>query len=614
MTLKVGIYDQPQVRNQQTPGGRLNVSVPNFGAAPAQALGEVADTMGKLADKEDSARLADAKNQMILLDAQTKAEIAKQQGENALRGDPNDPSASPFKPTLDSRAARVQSITDGLGNQRQKELFGKLAKEHDTEIGAHIINWQLQQGEAVKNQVVDGAITAAKQAIQADPTSQATYNDTMAHALSTYADRAADLGIAPELRDARIAEINSSLLATRITTLLPTDVTLAKKLLDENGDILVGDERKQVTHEVNIKFTATAGDALADRLFDPKGKLADQLAALRSDPMANANPDVIKAGEAALKDRWSVHDFDRREAVSHGTDTIDGMVMAGKLSTQNHGIYNQAVLIGMPEKEATALQLYWEYEARARALHNRQMADHLSPEQRKANADLVADLTSNADRLAKTPRSALDDARAQLTPELWTHVLTVRQHYIDNPAALRDATVDANAVSVALAQSKYISDANPTGDKEKAILKSAQSFVIGRLNDLRAQGVVVTPEVRNKEISNAMLATVEQERMWGMLSPKLVPGWKADMGKVPVPAEYAEAYTEEIGHVSKEVIAAAYLRNPGLFANRPKKQVAPAPATTAPAQLNPTTPAAPPATLSPRRQSGVSGSFSLPNI
>ena len=64
MTLKVGIYDAPQVKQQAAPNARINVQTPNLGGALAQGISAVADVMAQEEQRLSQKRVEEFDNKL----------------------------------------------------------------------------------------------------------------------------------------------------------------------------------------------------------------------------------------------------------------------------------------------------------------------------------------------------------------------------------------------------------------------------------------------------------------------------------------------------------------------------------------------------------------------
>jgi hypothetical protein len=84
MALKVGIYDEPQVKSQQAPSAGLSVSVPNFGAALGQGLQDVASAADQEVQRLNRKRLEDFDTNLTKFDLAQRAQILSVKGYDAF--------------------------------------------------------------------------------------------------------------------------------------------------------------------------------------------------------------------------------------------------------------------------------------------------------------------------------------------------------------------------------------------------------------------------------------------------------------------------------------------------------------------------------------------------
>lgn len=127
MAIKVGIYDEPQVKVQQAPGGGLSTQVPNFGAAVGQGLQDVASVMDQVAAKEDALRVEAQEHKLRPFNKITEKKILSVQGETALKAVDGE---SPFLPYESEWKTQVAILAAELDTPRQKAMFTKVAEKH----------------------------------------------------------------------------------------------------------------------------------------------------------------------------------------------------------------------------------------------------------------------------------------------------------------------------------------------------------------------------------------------------------------------------------------------------------------------------------------------------
>ena len=237
MALKVGIYDEPQVRAQAAPNVGLSSGVPNFGAALGQGVSDVATVMKEQVDATTRARLQNFQSDASVFTTQLIVE-AKDKGLNnpasLLKPGPNGENP------LESYGKRYQDFADAaLKDAEGNPQLTALIKAHGLQMGTHltesIMGVQLAADEKYKDSAKTTAYEVPFTNVKQLPTDQKTY-DLNLEALKTAVGNLT-LGLPPETAQEKLMVAESALFGTRLTELLktPGGVPLAKKLFDENA-------------------------------------------------------------------------------------------------------------------------------------------------------------------------------------------------------------------------------------------------------------------------------------------------------------------------------------------------------------------------------------------
>lgn len=169
MALKVGIYDEPQVRSQQAPSAGLSVSVPNFGAALGQGLQDVASAMDQVAAKEDALRVEAQEHKLRPFNKITEKKILSVQGETALKAVDGE---SPFLTYESDWKTQVAVLAAELDTPRQKAMFTKVAEKHYANLAEFTAAHQGNEKARFTASVKAASTEFAKQdlfAVSADP-------------------------------------------------------------------------------------------------------------------------------------------------------------------------------------------------------------------------------------------------------------------------------------------------------------------------------------------------------------------------------------------------------------------------------------------------------------
>lgn len=139
MALKVGIYDEPQVRAQAAPSAGLSVQVPNFGAALGAGLQDVASAADQEVQRLNRKRLEDFDNKIASFDLQQRAQFLKLKGQAAFA-----PGADGESPVQPFTVARDKFIEDTLATMtpQQQVAAKQVAARHDVNAQAQLMAHQ----------------------------------------------------------------------------------------------------------------------------------------------------------------------------------------------------------------------------------------------------------------------------------------------------------------------------------------------------------------------------------------------------------------------------------------------------------------------------------------
>lgn len=270
MGIRVPVYEQQTQQAQAAPEQRA-ARLPDSGLGQlGQTIGGIGMQMKQAADEEFARvaklRLDDAQNQMLKVDAQLDLERQKLVGKAAL--EPID-GKSPLAQFDERRAAAVEEITKSLGNQRLQESFKGLAEQHGTKFAVRGAEHQAQQQKVYEASVTEGTLTTAHQLVQSDPASTDTFNEQASRALSGLAGFYERQGLSSEEAQAKVVQAQSDLFATRLIALSDPKTgnpNMAKKLLDETPDALVGPRKDQITKLVNKEAAGFDVQVMANQI------------------------------------------------------------------------------------------------------------------------------------------------------------------------------------------------------------------------------------------------------------------------------------------------------------------------------------------------------------
>lgn len=163
MTLKVGIYDAPQVSLKAAPNVRIDMPNPNIGGALAQGISAVGDAIAQEEQRISQKRVEEFDNKLTTFDLQQRAEVAKVKGQAAFA--PSSDGTDPLQLFKATRENFIQEQTKDL-TPKQREVAMALAAKHGVRVQAEWAQHQDNELQAWQKSVaIDGAKVQADAAM-----------------------------------------------------------------------------------------------------------------------------------------------------------------------------------------------------------------------------------------------------------------------------------------------------------------------------------------------------------------------------------------------------------------------------------------------------------------
>lgn len=176
MTLKVGIYDSPQVKQQAAPNARINVQVPNTGGALAQGLSTVADVLAQEEQRLSQKRIEEFDNKLTTFDLKQRSEVLKVTGQAAFA--PGSDGTEPlqlFKATRDNFIAeQTKDLTP-----KQREAAMALAAKHGVRVEAEWQQHQDRELQAWTKSVAQDGVKVQADAAMANVNNVEAFNEAL---------------------------------------------------------------------------------------------------------------------------------------------------------------------------------------------------------------------------------------------------------------------------------------------------------------------------------------------------------------------------------------------------------------------------------------------------
>ena len=293
MGLRVGNYQQ-QTEAQAAPAVRMGRLPDNGVSSIAQGMGDVANTLAGIqqaeAAKMDKVRIDDAINQSLMESVAKKQQIANMKGKAALQPGPD--GGSPFQPLEQQWNANTEEILKGLGNDRQREAVKSYRAQQYAHIAAFTFAHQDQEMKSYTEDVHKGTIATNQALVQTDPLSEKTYATSRAAIAASFRNKAAIDGTPEELLKPQIAAADSALLAARLVALTDPktgNIPLAKQLLKDNANVLVGDHKHTITKLVEDAASQFDVQKLADQITSENPADADA----RARELTKSDPSIL---------------------------------------------------------------------------------------------------------------------------------------------------------------------------------------------------------------------------------------------------------------------------------------------------------------------------------
>jgi hypothetical protein len=520
MTLKVPIYDAPQVKQQAAPLVGLNVNVPNLGAPLAEGINQAADVARQIHQSTTKARFVEFEAKAATFLEAQRIHASRTPAKDLLSppGADGKSASDVYKENWENFSAEQMKLAKG--NPQLEEAVRASNISHGANLEKSIMQIRYQANEKYKDSANTGGFETAVKNVAKNPFSEDAFRE--ATALAELSVKSKLEGLSPELVASRVADAKSTLLTTRVKSLLDTvgGTALAKKTMETFPDIKID---PAVEAKVNARYDVVRADIVATEVFgDGKKPLADTLA--EGTAKVGDNPEAIAQFKHALKSKYDVQEYDKKVQEKSGQSAVDGWVAEQSRIPSFKTIYDKAVAMpaeggmGLTPTDAKSIAHWWSGEAYTRQQRAKANAETRSAGTTKDMLDTVNAVYADPVAFAAVdvPAVTYADVREKSTPQEWGSFINTWQKLRNDKALTQQLSVDKDELAALMVDKGYLTSEVPkAGSAEKKRLEAAQAYAIKLLQPMRAHGAVITAADKTKAMNSAMVSVTTPTGLFG---------------------------------------------------------------------------------------------------
>lgn len=259
-----------QIPTLNAPGVRTRaMAVPQVQVAPEESLGAdlahpitqaATQIWQKTQDDADTAALMQAESSLSQWQTNTlfhpETGVYNQKGKNAI---------DITNQTMPQFQQQVDTITNGLTNDRQRQRFGQIATNQAARFNGELNRYEFGERQVFYKQAEDASLDAATQGAVAyydNPQQVAYYQNKGSRVIAMQGERN---GQAPELTQQKVLEYNSGINTAVIGRLMQNDPIAAQRYYAKSYDGMTVDDQAKVTkllgNSVRQQFGSQIGEA-----------------------------------------------------------------------------------------------------------------------------------------------------------------------------------------------------------------------------------------------------------------------------------------------------------------------------------------------------------------
>lgn len=499
------------------------------GQALLSAGGQVGQVALDMQNDANKVRIDDATNQAVKLDTDLRAEMLQLQGKNALERPDGMSLADEYGKKLKDG---IDQITQGLGNDAQKQAFGHVASDISSRLYSLASGHMVKQQEAYQKDVWATTIETARDRavlLWADTNERA---NALGAIRATTNAMAKKYGMDKDSADRAYTEAASPLHVGVIKAMITADhADQAQQYYQDNSADMTLQARAQVQTQIADASSSQQAETGADevwaklgpkdatdpvRQFDMEQQLREQF---------KDSPDTLKKAIAGLRERSAAFNAQQGEIRAGGINDVWGMIDAG---AGMRTVRNSQAWLNMPEKDRHDIMKTLESEAAVRSSRAASESSRALTEMQRTeklnfmrNGDLYL-TQSDPTVLSKMSRGQVEAKRSQFGMEATQHLLN-RWDDLQKPGKIAEAKMDKQDFDQ-IADSLGLQPFARNLDEDKKRALGSLQYRVEQLIDMkqRSEKRTLTRDEKSVLMKQEMAKQVTVEGGW-FSSDKQVP-------------------------------------------------------------------------------------------
>lgn len=302
MTIRVGIYDAPQVAVRAAPTVLQRAPSTAGMQQLGQGISAVAQAIDEEAKRLDRVRVDEFQNNLIPFVGMQAQKARELKGADALK--PDKDGKSPMSPRLEEFDKYVEDSLKGLGNDRQRREAARVAEAHKAKFSAEL---KIHQANEQKN--YEKSVSLDKLKVNTDLVSQTSADpDAVKASMATIATAVQELNPGMKV-DATVKENQSKAALSAVQDAIKGR-QMVKGRLDHLMEYMTPEDKATAMKLSETSDASTVALRLGQAYFDPKMSQADVVRL--ADTEAKDNPTLHKAILQEFRDRKAAAEDDQK--------------------------------------------------------------------------------------------------------------------------------------------------------------------------------------------------------------------------------------------------------------------------------------------------------------
>lgn len=265
MAVQIPTIGGPSVRTRAMAAPQIQVAAEeSLGADLARPVTQAATQIWqKTQDDADTAALMEAESSLSQWQTNTLFNpdngVYTRKGKNAI---------DITNQTLPQFQQQVDSISNNLTNDRQRQRFSQIAKSQATRFNGELNRYEFGERQVFYKQAEDATLNAATQSAVAyydDPQQVAYYQNKGTRVIAMQGERN---GEAPELTQEKALQYNSGINSAVVQRLMQTDPIAAQRYYAKSYDGMTVDDQAKVTKLLGTAVRQQLGSQIGETAYN----------------------------------------------------------------------------------------------------------------------------------------------------------------------------------------------------------------------------------------------------------------------------------------------------------------------------------------------------------